>query len=601
MDSTTPVATATQTIPAVAAAASRYHSPGARQEEGNDEAAEHPELQRSAVLDVGEVDAAVVQHHDLVDHRQLQVRVRIVDGDARVLREEHDEQGDGGEDRTAAHAREARRMPRSGSPQSEMLPRTRAIAASPRRRAGSASEENHASRLAPMPSKAEPVSSAAVMVKNRRARGAPRRARGPRRRREGKPRPPTEGAGEPAAQPTARRHGTRAEDPPRGAAVDGRLPEELHDVVPGLQQGLTPSARDDGLDPVDDPRQERGKGQGYADLDYGRKGVLIADPAASPHRATPASRPGGPSGSPRCTGRTAAACRAAAIAAATGASDPGEHGAEDAFGEEIGRVAREVGPGRKASGDRRPVATRGQGDAEHADQGLRKGGRGVLHARDRAGCSRNPRCRRGGPPAPRLERRPQDREHRREGASTPATIVTWVNPVRVRSRNAAVADGSVPGQGAGEGSQQGDGNGTENADSRRTPRRGRGAGRSLQAPASRAAAAAGVRGSPRKKMPNALVKHAAARPADQREGCHDDSRRRGCRRGPPDAALKAPRKTRNSLTNPFSGGRPQMATAPTRNAAPGERHASASVRPAGRSPACRPRARPSRRRGTGDP
>ncbi len=48
-----------------------------------------------------------------------------------------------------------------------MLPALRARAARPSRSAGSVSAENAASRLAPMPSNAEPVSSAATMVRKR--------------------------------------------------------------------------------------------------------------------------------------------------------------------------------------------------------------------------------------------------------------------------------------------------------------------------------------------------------------------------------------------------------------------------------------------------
>ena len=51
---------------------------------------------------------AVVEDHHLVDHRELEVRVRIVDRDAGVLGEQHDEQGDGDEERA----------PRAGRPSS---------------------------------------------------------------------------------------------------------------------------------------------------------------------------------------------------------------------------------------------------------------------------------------------------------------------------------------------------------------------------------------------------------------------------------------------------------------------------------------------------
>ena len=52
------------------------------------------QLDRRAVQDQREGRPAVVEHHDLVDHRQLEMRVRIVEGDAAVLGEQHDEERD---------------------------------------------------------------------------------------------------------------------------------------------------------------------------------------------------------------------------------------------------------------------------------------------------------------------------------------------------------------------------------------------------------------------------------------------------------------------------------------------------------------------------
>ena len=61
-----------------------------RDERPDDQHAEQPELQR-AVQDEGEVGPAVVEHHDLVDHRQFEVGVRVVDRNAGVLgQEDHD-------------------------------------------------------------------------------------------------------------------------------------------------------------------------------------------------------------------------------------------------------------------------------------------------------------------------------------------------------------------------------------------------------------------------------------------------------------------------------------------------------------------------------
>ena len=92
-DSTTPTATASDEL---AAEQKQNARPAAcrrnRQEHVDEQRADHEQLDGAAVEDEREVRAAVVEHHDLVDHRQLEVRVRIVDGDARVLREQHDEE-----------------------------------------------------------------------------------------------------------------------------------------------------------------------------------------------------------------------------------------------------------------------------------------------------------------------------------------------------------------------------------------------------------------------------------------------------------------------------------------------------------------------------
>ena len=45
------------------------------------------------VLDEAEIGSAVVEHHDLVDHRQLEVRRRVVDRDPAVLDQREDQQG----------------------------------------------------------------------------------------------------------------------------------------------------------------------------------------------------------------------------------------------------------------------------------------------------------------------------------------------------------------------------------------------------------------------------------------------------------------------------------------------------------------------------
>ena len=47
------------------------------------------QLHGAAVLDERQVRTGVIEHHHLVQHRQLEMRGRVVDGDARVLGEQH--------------------------------------------------------------------------------------------------------------------------------------------------------------------------------------------------------------------------------------------------------------------------------------------------------------------------------------------------------------------------------------------------------------------------------------------------------------------------------------------------------------------------------
>jgi hypothetical protein len=62
-----------------------------RQQGAEHERREQEQLDRSAVDDHAERGSAVVEHHDLVDHRELEVRVRVVERDAAVLGQQHDE------------------------------------------------------------------------------------------------------------------------------------------------------------------------------------------------------------------------------------------------------------------------------------------------------------------------------------------------------------------------------------------------------------------------------------------------------------------------------------------------------------------------------
>ena len=85
-----------------------------RQEQREADARVVEQLERRRPLDQREVPRRVLEHHRLVDHRELEVRRRIVDRDARVLREQHHRERDAGEreariDRELACARASRR------------------------------------------------------------------------------------------------------------------------------------------------------------------------------------------------------------------------------------------------------------------------------------------------------------------------------------------------------------------------------------------------------------------------------------------------------------------------------------------------------------
>ena len=81
----------------------RWHRPprplpaGARphgHEDAGDERDVEQQLQGGRELDHGEVAAGIFEHHRLVHHGELEVRRRIVDGDARVLGQRHDDERD---------------------------------------------------------------------------------------------------------------------------------------------------------------------------------------------------------------------------------------------------------------------------------------------------------------------------------------------------------------------------------------------------------------------------------------------------------------------------------------------------------------------------
>ena len=65
----------------------------ARNHGTDEQRAEQRQLQRAGIQDQGEVGPAVVQHHDLVDHRQLEVRGWVVHRQAPRFRQHGDQEG----------------------------------------------------------------------------------------------------------------------------------------------------------------------------------------------------------------------------------------------------------------------------------------------------------------------------------------------------------------------------------------------------------------------------------------------------------------------------------------------------------------------------
>jgi len=60
-----------------------------RQSHLDEERAHDKELHGTAIEDQGKVWSPVIEHHDFVNHRQLEMRVRVIDRDAGVLGEKH--------------------------------------------------------------------------------------------------------------------------------------------------------------------------------------------------------------------------------------------------------------------------------------------------------------------------------------------------------------------------------------------------------------------------------------------------------------------------------------------------------------------------------
>ncbi len=257
-DSTTPMTIAIRSIPATKPAHSRI---GSGEPNGKRtcrrRAPQDEELHRGAPEDRPEGRPAVVEDHHLVDHRQLEVRVRVVEGDPAVLGEEddppaHRDENEGrpplepplapgvgehppegeapreaGEDE---HAEDEGRL--GEAPEAHLAGRPHPLEGGPGVQGRGGSEE---AREAEEVDEEDDVS--------REGDGgfvAAERDELPRQERHGEP---------------DRRPGP--EDPRRRPAEDRALSEELQDVVVGLQERRPDPPGEDGLRLPDHAEEER--------------------------------------------------------------------------------------------------------------------------------------------------------------------------------------------------------------------------------------------------------------------------------------------------------------------------------------------------------
>jgi hypothetical protein len=110
--------------------------------------------------------AGIFQHHRLVDHGEFEMGGRVVDRDARVLGDRHDDQRDQREPERDAQAH-LRRQHERAIVDSWVEPATSARTKMIMIMAGSASEAIMTSRLEPMPPKLVPISMPASARKKR--------------------------------------------------------------------------------------------------------------------------------------------------------------------------------------------------------------------------------------------------------------------------------------------------------------------------------------------------------------------------------------------------------------------------------------------------
>ena len=257
-DSTTPTTTAKATIAATKHAPVQQQRPERdRNDELDQDGADDEELERRAVEHCRQGRPAVVEHHDLVDHGQLQVRVRVVERDARVLRQHDHEQARHDHDqrgsrpppgRADARREHAGQLQRAAELHERQEPQEH-------RRLGQAREGHLARGAHPLEGRArvegrggreEAAQREQVREQDEVARevhGSAHAAEWQDERRAHRRRQGHRGPGE--------------EDPARGPADDHLLAEELREIEVRLEHRRADPAAEPGLGLDDHPLQQR--------------------------------------------------------------------------------------------------------------------------------------------------------------------------------------------------------------------------------------------------------------------------------------------------------------------------------------------------------
>jgi len=230
------------------------------EEESREQRHEEQLLDRGGPLDEGEVGAAVLEQHGLVDHGQLEVGGGVVDGDAARLGEEHDEERRRGQDlsrvdrgaalRRAPH--ELAQVERPGrEPGREERQHQRGLCQGPDRHLAARA---HAPEGAPGVEGGRGQGETAQGEQADQQQDAPR----PLQRRGGEDGRQERGCGDSTREVHAR---PGHENPGRGGRAHGLLAQQLAEVRVGLQQARPLPELEGGLHLLDQPAQQGGEQQ----------------------------------------------------------------------------------------------------------------------------------------------------------------------------------------------------------------------------------------------------------------------------------------------------------------------------------------------------